>query len=53
MIYYGSQARRLLEEAGNADGFDTHFHYPNSEEVVAQAVITSLLGVGIRAEAQP
>ena len=51
--YDPDEARRLLEEAGYPDGFDTYFHYPTSEELVAQAVIASLLEVGIRAEAQP
>jgi len=51
--YDPDEARRLLEEAGYPDGFETYFHYPNSQEVAAQAVIASLLEVGIRAQAQP
>jgi len=51
--YDPDEALRLLEEAGYPDGFDTYFNYPNSQEVVAQAVIASLLEVGIRAEAKP
>ncbi len=50
--YDPDEARRLLEEAGYPDGFDTYFHYPLSEELAAQAIIASLAEVGIRAEAR-
>jgi len=51
--YDPDEARRLLEEAGYPDGFDTYFHYPQSDELSSQAVIASLAEVGIRAMSQP
>jgi len=50
--YDPDEARRLLEEAGYPDGFDTYFSYPLGEDVESSAVIACLSEVGIRAEAQ-
>jgi len=49
--YDPDEARRLLEEAGYPDGFDTIFSYPLDRAGESQAVIASLADVGIRAEA--
>ena len=49
--YDPDEARRLLEEAGYPDGFDTSFAYPMDQSAkAAQAVIASLSEVGIRAQ---
>ncbi len=50
--YDPDEARRLLEEAGYPDGFDTVFSYPLDYTQQSQAVIASLANAGIRAEAQ-
>jgi len=50
--YDPDEARRLLEEAGYPDGFDTVFPYPLDREIESEAIIASLATVGISAEAQ-
>ena len=49
--YDPDEAQRLLEEAGYPDGFDTVFSYPLDRAAESEAVIASLVDVGIRAEA--
>ncbi len=50
--YDPDEARRLLEEAGYPNGFNTVFSYPLDHEVECEAVIASLATAGIRAEAR-
>jgi peptide/nickel transport system substrate-binding protein len=47
------EAQSLLTTAGYPEGFDTYFVYPQDKETVSAAIIASLNGAGIRAQAQP
>jgi len=47
------EAQSLLDDAGYPTGFDTYFVYPQDKETVSAAIIASLNGAGIRAQAVP